>query len=227
MSTLTPEIGTAAFARADVFRLIRAADARLAGTDATPAATAVALRPLVRCASAVDAETTDHVHRVAGYARGLAQACGWTGAMLDCITVAAVLHDIGKIGVPASLLAKPGALTRSERNAVERHTTLGDALLRGCKSPQLRVAREVAAHHHERWDGAGYPHGLAGNQIPASARIVALADVFDALTTDRPYRRALSTETALEMISDGTGTQFDPTFASTFLNLHRPARKCA
>ena len=224
---VTPQTQTTACDRADVFNILRIADRQLSSQTNTAETPARLINPLIRCASIVDAETTNHVHRVAGYARHLAQACGWTGWKLDHLTIAATLHDIGKIGVRPDLLSKPGRLSPTERRAVERHTILANTLLRGCKSPLLGMIREVATHHHERWDASGYPNGLGGPEIPLAARIVSLADVYDALTSDRPYRRALSQDAALAMIAEGAGTQFDPVLAVTFLNLHASAWKCA
>lgn len=220
----TPATQTAAFTRAEVFNTIRAAD-RMLATDTRADPTTI--RALVRCASIVDEGTTDHVHRVAGFARSLAAACGWKGIELEHLTVAATLHDIGKIGVAPALLTKPGQLTPRERAAVERHTTLAESLLRGCTSPLMRMARKVGAHHHEHWNGSGYPHGLAGSRIPIAARFVALADVFDALTSDRPYRPALDCDLALSMIAAGAGTQFDPTLTAAFLRIQGASLSCA
>jgi putative two-component system response regulator len=223
MIHVTPETGTTAFTRADIVRLVHDADAALVSS----AGAAAAHNEVVRLAALVDAETTGHVQRVADLASGLAIACGWPTSALGQLGVAAVLHDVGKVAVPTCLLTKPGPLTSAERSAVEQHTTFARTLLGSCRSPELRMAREVAGHHHERWDGTGYPHALAGPAIPRAARIVALADVFDALTSDRPYRRALSVETALAMIADAAGSQFDPSIAAVFLNIHREARRCA
>ena len=220
---LTPHPERTAFARTNIVRILRFADAQF---DSRGSAADVIDR-LVRIAIYVDADTSGHVQRVAGLARALALECGWTGAPLDQLTVAAFLHDIGKIGVAASVLQKPGPLDPTERLAIQRHTTFAAALLRGCRSQELRIARAVATHHHERWDGTGYPHLLAGTQIPAPARIVALADVFDALTSDRPYRPALSTGAALALIGSAAGTQFDPDLTDAFLSLHGTVRKCA
>ncbi len=219
----TPESPTAAFARAGIVGIIRAADAGLAlGRTADQC-----VRPVIAVATLIDAETALHVHRVAGYACGLAGACGWSASSLRHLGVAALLHDVGKIAVPSRLLSKAGPLTALERATVRHHTILARTLLGACRAPELRMAREVATHHHERWDGRGYPHGLAGTSIPLAARVVALADVFDALTSDRPYRSALSVETALGMIAEGAGTQFDPALAAAFLNLHDETRRCA
>jgi putative two-component system response regulator len=225
MIHVTPDPGTTAFTRADIVRLVHDADASLMASAG--AAAAAALNNVVRIAALVDADTTGHVQRVADLASGLATACGWPMLALGQLGVAAVLHDVGKVAVPAGLLTKPGPLTSAERRAVEQHTTFARTLLGSCRSPELRMAREVAGHHHERWDGSGYPHALSGPAIPHAARIVALADVFDALTSDRPYRGALSVETALALIADGAGTQFDPSLTAVFLNIHRDARRCA
>jgi putative two-component system response regulator len=225
MTQLTPETATAALARANIVGIIRTADVELAGASRRPDRKAITIVEWI--ASLIDAETGGHVGRVAMNACTLARACGWSATSVDHLAVAALLHDIGKIAVPPWLLAKRGPLTASERTVVERHTTFARVLLAGCRSPELRMARDVAAHHHERWDGDGYPHALAGARIPLAARIVALADVFDALTTDRPYRRALSFDTALGMIGEGAGTHFDPCLTAAFLNIHGEARRCA
>jgi len=223
----TPRPGTTALARADVFNTVRAADRELMRGAAAIPAQSTLIASLVQCASIVDDETTNHVHRVARYARSLAQACGWKGLQLEHLTIAATLHDIGKIGVSRTLLSKPGRLTQPERAAVERHTTLADSILRGCMSPLMRMTREVATHHHEHWDGRGYPLGLKEANIPLAARFVALADVYDALTSDRPYRTALPRDSALAMIAAGSGAQFDPALAASFLAIHEASARCA
>ena len=223
----TPRPGTAALARADVFNTVRAADRELMRSGGAAPSRSTLIASLVQCASIVDEETTNHVHRVACYARTLAQAWGWKGLQLEHLTIAATLHDIGKIGVSRTLLSKPGRLTQPERAAVERHTTLADSILRGCVSPLMCMTREVATHHHEHWDGRGYPLRLKEANIPLAARFVALADVYDALTSDRPYRTALPRDSALAMISAGSGSQFDPALAASFLAIHGASAQCA
>jgi putative two-component system response regulator len=123
---------------------------------------------------------------------------------------AALLHDVGKIAVPASLTRKPGQLSSSERDQMERHAAVGAHLLAGSPLPLLRLAEEIARSHHERWDGLGYPNALRGEEVPLSGRIVAVADVYDALTSVRPYKGAWTPARALDEVRDGAGNQFDP-----------------
>ena len=127
------------------------------------------------------------------------------------------MHDVGKIGVPDEILAKPGALTPKQRELMERHAEVGHAMLRGSKSELLQLAAKIAHTHHERFDGTGYPRGLAGDEIPIEGRIVAVADVFDALLSDRSYRPALPLEKAIEIVREGRGTHFDPTIVDLLL----------
>jgi HD-GYP domain-containing protein (c-di-GMP phosphodiesterase class II) len=224
---VTPSTQRTASARANLVSIIRAADRQLASRNNSLDDRAAAIRPLVECVSTVDADTRTHVQRVATCTRRLAQSCGWYGPALENLTIAATLHDIGKVAIPRELLSKPGSLSAAERAVVEQHTTRALAILNGCSSAAMRTTREVAVHHHERWDGAGYPNRLARTEIPLSARLVALADVYDALTSDRPYRPAIDHETAISMIAAGAGTQFDPFLTSVFLSLHHGAGRCA
>jgi HD-GYP domain-containing protein (c-di-GMP phosphodiesterase class II) len=136
------------------------------------------------------------------------------------------LHDLGKIGLPDSILLKPGPLTEGEIRRMSEHPILGARLLEPL-TYLSGVVRDVVLHHHERWSGAGYPHGLRGEQIPLAARIFALADSFDAMTNDRPYRRALSLDHALEEIRAGAGAQFDPELARVFVDLAPAIRTAA
>src|SRR5207244_2405867 len=129
-----------------------------------------------------------------------------------------VLHDIGKIAIPDQVLAKPGRLTDSERRLIEKHTILGEQMVGGAALLRGQGAR-VVRNHHERWDGRGYPDRLAGEQIPLVARIVAVADAFDAMTSDRSYRSCLSLDEALEQVRQGAGSQFDPECARAMLSL--------
>jgi len=129
-----------------------------------------------------------------------------------------LLHDIGKIGIPDAILLKPGPLDPAESKVMQAHPLLGDRIV--ARVPYLGgVAREVVVSHHERWDGAGYPSGLAGDEIPLPARIFALADAFDAMTSDRPYRPAVGRAHALEEIREGAGHQFDPAIANAFVTI--------
>jgi putative two-component system response regulator len=146
---------------------------------------------------------------------------GLNAAYLGQLREAAALHDIGKLAIPSGTLEKPGPLTEQERALMQTHTDAGARILAGNEEPMLRMAADVALAHHEHWDGSGYPQGLAGDQIPLAARIVAVADVFDALTHDRPYKVAWSLDDARAEIAAGAGTQFDPRVVSAFLACER------
>lgn len=163
-------------------------------------------------------ETGAHMRRVGLYAAQLARATTPSAWSEHDIRVAAMLHDVGKIGIPDSVLLKPGRLTTEEFETMKRHCRLGESLLKGGESRLLTLAAEVALTHHERWDGTGYPDGLAGEEIPLSGRIVTLADVFDALTSRRVYRGAICVEDAIRIIEHGQGTQFDPALVSAFIS---------
>ncbi|MBV9848448.1 MAG: HD domain-containing protein [Armatimonadetes bacterium] len=127
------------------------------------------------------------------------------------------MHDVGKIGVPDSILLKESSLTPAEREVIQQHTTIGADILRGSASALLQCGTETALSHHERWDGKGYPHGLAGRDIPLYGRICAVADVFDALTSKRPYKAAFSLKKARHILNEGRGSQFDPIILKLFL----------
>lgn len=163
--------------------------------------------------------TRHHTERVARSSRVIAEKRGLTECEVSLIYRAAPLHDIGKLSVPESILLKPGRLTREEFDQVKTHTTTGSAILSGSSSEVLRTAEEIALTHHEWWNGNGYPAGLAGEEIPVSGRIVALADVFDALTHDRPYKSRWPVDRAVEEIRRLRATQFDPDILDTFLEL--------
>lgn len=164
-----------------------------------------------------DAYTANHTTRVSEYSLLLAEAMGVTPDEMALIRVGAPLHDIGKVGIPDAILQKPGPLTAAELEEMKTHTVKGALILETI--PTLRKVIPIARHHHERWDGNGYPDGIAGETISRPARIVAVADVFDALTSDRPYRRALPNEVAFAEIARGTGSHFDPHCAKAFLEL--------
>lgn len=177
-----------------------------------------------------DSDTGLHVIRVGNIARILAASMGLPADVCDRLFVASMLHDIGKVGVPDGILRKPGALTPQEREVMQTHCEIGYAILCGKQHPcstflhssglsigdtplaneWLETAGRIALYHHERWDGTGYPAKLAGENIPLEARIVSVADVIDALSSERPYKRALSMSVVFSMIGDAAGTQFDP-----------------
>lgn len=171
-------------------------------------------------AAAVDAKdhhTGQHVDRVRVYALGLARKLGVTDAEMEAIRIAALLHDIGKIGIPESILCKPGKLTHAEFEIMKLHVDIGVAILEQVQFPWPVVP--VVRSHHERWDGLGYPDGLRGDDIPIGGRIISLVDVYDALTSNRPYRRAIPRENAIQILRQGSGTQFDPTAVELFVEL--------
>ncbi len=163
-----------------------------------------------------DDDTGQHTHRVGRMAALLAEALGMAPDVVALIRRAAPLHDVGKIGIPDDILHKPARLSDSELDRMRTHTTIGAKIVLGGSSPLMRVAEEVAISHHERWDGSGYPHGLSGEDIPLSGRIVAVADVFDALTHARPYKEAWPAERAIAEITRQRGSQFDPRVVDAF-----------
>lgn len=177
------------------------------------------LRRLAQAAELRDDETGSHTRRVATLAAALARVMGVDEETALLIERTAPLHDIGKIGVPDAILRKPGPLTPAEMEVMRTHTVVGGRILAGGRSPLLRTAELVALHHHERWDGGGYPHGLGGAEIPLPARIVAVADFFDALTHDRAYRPALPADHVAGEVARGAGSHFDPDVAEAFLLL--------
>jgi putative nucleotidyltransferase with HDIG domain len=171
-------------------------------------------------AAALDArehETQAHSQRVREYAAALARRLGLSDDELIHVGRGALLHDVGKIGVPDSILLKPAKLTPEEWIQMKRHPEVGYDILRGINF--LAPAAEIVLTHQERWDGLGYPNGLAGTQIPMGARIFAVVDTLDAMTSDRPYRQALSFDTAREEVRGCSGTQFDPEVAEAFLSI--------
>ncbi|GHF38852.1 diguanylate cyclase (GGDEF)-like protein [Deinococcus metalli] len=157
-----------------------------------------------------DDTTGEHTRRVGRAAAQIARALGWSPAEASVLGVAARLHDVGKIGIPDAILLKRGRLTPDEFEQMQTHTEIGARILSGGRSALLQLAEEIARTHHERWDGGGYPHGLRGTAIPLAGRIVAVADVFDALTQSRPYKTAWTASEAMHAIAEGAGTQFDP-----------------
>lgn len=169
-----------------------------------------------RTAAAVGADADGHMRRVGEIARVLARHAGWTDREADDLAVHGTLHDVGKAGVRAAVLNKPGPLTAAEEEEVRRHPRLGYDLLSRARTPLLRAAAVVALQHHERWDGRGYPAGLQAEQIDVRARLVALADVYDALTSPRPYRPALTPFAARDLMRAMRGTHFDPTLFDLF-----------
>lgn len=177
------------------------------------------VRRLGRAAEFRDNETGYHILRMSHSSVLLARALGWNENQCELLLHASPMHDVGKIGIPDRILLKPGKLDAEEWEVMKSHTTIGAHILDGDNSPLLTLAREIAMTHHEKWDGSGYPHGLKGEDIPITGRIVALADVFDALTSERPYKKAWSIEAALEFIQNNSGTHFDPVLVALFIKL--------
>lgn len=166
-----------------------------------------------------DDDTGDHIWRMAAYASLLAKEFGWKEQAVEALGLAAPMHDTGKIGIPDAILRKPGKLDAEEWTVMHRHCQFGHEILSKSDAPLFVLAAEVALRHHEKWDGSGYPDGLSGMMIPESARIVAIADVFDALTMARPYKQAWPVEAAFDEIQQGAGRHFDPQLAACFLDI--------
>jgi putative two-component system response regulator len=164
-----------------------------------------------------DHDTFEHTERVGRTAAEIAAPLGLSTEQIELLREAAPLHDVGKLAISDSILLKPGKLTVEEYEVMKTHAAAGASLLSGSSSPVLQMATVIAASHHERWDGTGYPAGLAGEAIPLVGRVVAVADVFDALTHDRPYKSAWPLEQAVAEIRRSAGSQFDPRVADAFL----------
>lgn len=186
------------------------------------------LTRLARAAEFRDDQTGGHASRVGIYSAKIARAMGLPRGFENDIRTAAPLHDLGKIGISDSLLQKQGPLTDKDYEALKRHSSIGESILRGSNCQIIELAREIAFTHHERWDGKGYPRGLSGLSIPLSGRIVAVADAFDAMTTDRCYCKATTEFNALKELRKCSGSQFDPTVVAAFegaMNKPRVPRK--
>jgi putative nucleotidyltransferase with HDIG domain len=164
-----------------------------------------------------DKATALHLRRMSRYTAVIAEELGLSPADVDLVSTAALLHDIGKIGVPDSILTKTGQLTADEMHAMQEHTTLGSRILANATAPLLRVSEIIALTHHEKWDGSGYPRGLKQDEIPLEGRIVAVADVFDALTSERCYKDAFPLDQAVKTIEADSGRHFDPRVVRAFL----------
>ncbi len=163
-----------------------------------------------------DDETGAHIKRIGLFSAAVAEIHGWTSEDVAQIRFAAPMHDIGKIGIPDSILLKPGKLTDEEFAVMKTHTLIGAGILQNSHSTMMQLAEQIARSHHERWNGSGYPDGLAGETIPECARIVAIVDFYDALTHDRVYRKALPEVEALRLLEQGRGAHFDPQLLDVF-----------
>lgn len=217
--------------RARVTNLVALDRARRAETDraawlAREVAAAVAVieereaeivQRLARAAEHRDSDTGDHVARVAGTVALIAAELGLPPERVKLLALASTMHDVGKIAVPDAILLKPGPLAPEERSLIEAHARKGHRILENSHSELIQLAAEIALTHHERWDGQGYPQGLSGEHIPLSGRIVSVADVLDALTSDRPYKRAWSPDEARAYLEAGSGSQFDPACVAALL----------
>ena len=163
-------------------------------------------------------ETGNHVKRVGEYCYLLARKYGFDEDTAELLRIASPMHDVGKIGIPDAILNKPGKLTDEEFERIKTHTLIGYDILKGSKQKILQLAAKIALEHHERWDGHGYPHGVAGEQINVLSRIVKVADVFDALSCKRVYKEAWSIEQILENLKKDRGTHFDPHIVNLLLD---------
>lgn len=171
------------------------------------------------------AETGSHVRRIGAMSAYVAKVMGWNSREVDLIQGAAPLHDVGKIGISDDILLKPGALTPSERLAIQEHTVIGGKILTASASGLIQMAERIALYHHENWDGSGYPSGLSEEQIPVEARIVSVVDVYDALRSNRVYRRGFDESTVIMMMREERGIKFDPGIFDVFIKHLDPIRE--
>lgn len=178
----------------------------------------IALR-LVWASEYRDDDTGEHIRRIGLFSAALARSLGWSSTAVDDIRVAAPMHDVGKIGIPDRILLKPGKLTDEEFGIIKSHTAIGAGILGDSDIPLLQFASRIALFHHEKWDGSGYPQGLAGEDIPEEARIVAIVDVYDALSNNRVYRPGFSEQKAIEIMDKGAGSHFDPLIYKEFIKV--------
>lgn len=176
------------------------------------------IRRLVLAAEYKDEDTGDHITRMSRYSSLIAKKMGLPKKDVENILFAAPMHDVGKIGIPDIILLKPGKLTKEEFDIMKTHTTLGAKILANSKAPILQLSQKIAVSHHEKWNGTGYPQNVKGDKIPVVGRIVALADVFDALTSKRPYKDPYPVEVAVDIIKKERGEHFDPDIVDVFLD---------
>jgi putative two-component system response regulator len=171
---------------------------------------------LVAAAECKDHETAAHIERIGRYAKVIARTLNLSRDQVATIGAAAPMHDVGKLSIPDAILQKTSPLTPAEWEIMKQHTVMGARMLEGSSSPLLKTGAVIALSHHERWDGTGYPTGLAGEEIPLEARICAVADVFDALSSDRRYREGLPNDSVFEILESLRGRQFDPRVLDAF-----------
>ena len=165
-----------------------------------------------------DTDTGNHINRIQAYTELIARKCGMSEEEAEQLGLASTMHDLGKIGIPDHILLKPGKLSPLEFELMKQHTTIGAKALANSDSELLKVAHTVALSHHERWDGNGYPFKLGGMNIPLEARIVGLVDVFDALISSRPYKKAFPVDKAISIITEEKGKHFDPKLVDIFMS---------
>lgn len=175
------------------------------------------IRRLTLAAEYKDHDTAGHIERIGRYSEVVGRAMGYSPMELEVLLHAAPMHDVGKLGIPDKILLKPGPFDPEEREIMNRHTTIGGEILAGSSSPVIQLGQTIAINHHEKWDGTGYPQGLAGEDIPLEARICAVVDFFDALTMDRPYRKAVPNDEVVGMMRKESGKHFDPQVMDAFL----------
>lgn len=175
---------------------------------------------LVSASAHRDEETGAHIRRVGLYSEALARALGWSETDAERLKLAAPMHDVGKLGIPDAILQKPGRLTPEEFDIMKNHTKIGAQILCGSMSPVLQLGAKIALGHHEKWDGSGYPFGYAGDDISEAARIVAVVDVYDALSSDRVYRKAFPPHQVSSMLHEGRGQHHDPNMIDAFFDIY-------
>lgn len=173
---------------------------------------------LARAAEFRDPETGAHIQRMARYSALIAERLGMSRAQVEHMLQAAPMHDVGKLGIPDYILLKPGRLNPEEREIMKQHAAIGHDILKDSASVVVQLGASIALSHHEKYDGTGYPHGLVGEKIPIEGRIVAVADVFDAITSERPYKKSWPIDDAVAFLREGRGTHFDPLCVDTFFD---------
>jgi len=204
--------------------VVRRTEALAKALEKIKAASLDTVYRLSRAAEYKDEDTGAHVQRMSHYSSAMARAKGFDDEFVERVLWAAPMHDIGKIGIPDRILQKPGKLEPDEWTIMRQHTIIGSEILKDASADFIKLASSIALSHHEKWDGSGYPQGTKSTDIPIAGRIVALADVFDALTSDRVYRPAMPMEKALSIIREGRGSHFDPELVDAFCSIEDEIR---